>query len=415
MKRSYRRLKLACYSVNVTMAIMGNMPPLLFITFRQLYGISYTLLGLLVLVNFSTQLAVDLIFSFFSHRFNIKKTIKLTPLIAFSGLCLFALAPVIFKDHIYIGLVLGTIVFSSASGLAEVLISPVIAAIPSNDPDREMSKLHSVYAWGVVPVVVISTLFLLTFGNTYWQILVFAFTSVPLFSFILYTGVDIPEMDTPKKVSGALTYFKDKTLWLCVCAIFLGGASECTMGLWASSYIEQALLIPKVWGDMLGVALFALTLGIGRTMYAKVGKNIYKVLFLGACGATLCYFVSAVTPFSALGLVACGLTGICVSMMWPGSLIVASEKFPTGGVFIYAMMASGGDLGASVGPQLVGVITDNVMASETMCAFAQTLSLSVEQFGMKIGMLVGMLFPFAAVFLYLYLLKSKKENKHENI
>ena len=59
------RLRYACYATNCTMAVVGNLPPILFITFRELYGISYSLLGLLVLTNFCTQLTVDLIFSFF--------------------------------------------------------------------------------------------------------------------------------------------------------------------------------------------------------------------------------------------------------------------------------------------------------------------------------------------------------------
>ena len=41
-------------------------------TFREMYNISYTLLGTLVLTNFCTQLTVDLIFSFFTKYFNIK-------------------------------------------------------------------------------------------------------------------------------------------------------------------------------------------------------------------------------------------------------------------------------------------------------------------------------------------------------
>ena len=52
MQTSTKRLKLACYSANVTMSVVGNLSPVLFLTFRTLYGISYSLLGLLVLVNF---------------------------------------------------------------------------------------------------------------------------------------------------------------------------------------------------------------------------------------------------------------------------------------------------------------------------------------------------------------------------
>ena len=404
-----RHLKYACYSTNVTMSVVGNLSPLLFLTFRSLYGISYSKLGLLVLINFVTQLGIDLVFSFFSHRFNISKTVKAIPVIAVAGFGLYALLPVLFPQYAYLGLALGTVIFSAASGLAEVLISPVIAALPADDPDREMSKLHSVYAWGVVGVVIFSTLFLLLAGHESWPWLTLILMSVPALSAILFAGSEIPHMDTPEKATGALKLLKNKGLWLCVLAIFLGGSAECTMAQWCSGYIEQALGIPKVWGDLFGVALFSVMLGTGRTLYAKIGKNIGKVLTFGAVGATVCYFVAAVTGVPAVGLIACAFTGFCTSMLWPGNLVVASSRFPQGGVFIYAMMAAGGDLGASIGPQLVGVITDGVLAAPAAVEIAAKLQITTEQLGMKAGMLCGMLFPLVAIFVYRHIWKGQKD------
>lgn len=410
MNTSFKRLKLACYSSNISMSCIGNLPPLLFLTFREMYGISYSLLGLLVAVNFITQLTVDLIFSFFSHRFNIPLTVKLMPVLTATGLLIYALWPFFFPDSVYAGLILGTLVFSASGGLGEVLISPIIAAIPSKDPEREMSKLHSIYAWGVVLVVVITTAFLLLFGHENWQWLTLFFFVGPLFSFALFAGAEIPSMGTPERVSGALQMMKNKSLWLCIIAIFLGGATECVMAQWSSGYLEQALGIPKVWGDLFGVALFAVMLGLGRSLYAKYGKNIEKVLFWGAIGATACYLVAAISSFPLIGLISCAFTGFCASMLWPGTLIVASDRFPAGGVFIYAIMASGGDLGASVGPQLLGIITDAAAVNPSCIALAQGLQLSPEQLGMKLGMLLGMLFPLLAIPLYRHIQKTHHQS-----
>ena len=405
-----KRLRTACYITNVTMSIVGNLPPLLFLTFRSMYGLSYSLLGALVLINFCTQLAVDLIFSFFSHRFNIPLTVKLTPAFALAGLALYALAPVLFPNAVYAGLVLGTVVFSAGSGLAEVLISPVIAALPSDNPDRDMSALHSIYAWGVVGVVIFATLFLLAFGGGSWQALTLITAIVPLSATLLFSKADVPELETPEKLSGALAFFKQGALWLCVAAIFLGGASEVTMAQWASSYLEQAMGISKVWGDVFGVALFAMTLGIGRTLYAKIGKNITRVLICCGVGASVCYLTTVFSSNAIVGLAACALTGLCTSMMWPGSLIVGSDRFPAGGVFIFALMAAGGDLGASVGPQMVGMITDAVIASPAMLETAQKLALSPEQLGMKTGMLAASAFPVLSIVVYTILHKFSYKN-----
>lgn len=408
LNSAHTRLKLACYTTNITMSVVGNLSPVLFLTFRSLYDISYTLLGLLILVNFVTQLTVDLIFSFFSHKFDIPKAVKLTPFIAVVGLLLYALTPSLFPQNVYLGLLISTVIFSAASGFAEVLISPVIAAIPSKDPDREMSKLHSIYAWGVVFVVVVSTVFLLLFGKEHWQWLAVIFMMIPLVSFLLFLGAEIPQMETQEKVSGVLPLLKDKKLWVCFFGIFLGGASECTMAQWSSGYLEQALAIPKVWGDIFGVALFAVMLGLGRSLYAKFGKNIRAVLFSGAIGASCCYLIAALINVPIVGLLACAFTGFCVSMLWPGSLVIASERFPAAGVFIYAMMAAGGDLGASVAPQLVGIITDVISENPTAIALANEIGFLPEQLGMKLGMLVGALFPLIAIPLYLHIIKKDK-------
>ena len=58
----YRRTRFACFYTYLAMSSVYSLPPLLFVTFRELYGISYTLLGSLVAINFCTQLAVDFVF-----------------------------------------------------------------------------------------------------------------------------------------------------------------------------------------------------------------------------------------------------------------------------------------------------------------------------------------------------------------
>ena len=323
---NYKRLKYACYTTNISMSVVTSLSPLLFVTFRNMYGISYSLLGLLILINFVTQLSVDLIFSFFSHRFNIEKTVKITPFLTIIGLCIYALWPLCFPGSIYFGLVLGTIIFSASAGFCEVLISPVIASIPSENPEREMSKLHSTYAWGVVFVVIFSSLFLLLFGREHWSWLTLTLSLIPLCAFVLFSNAKIPTMDTPSKLSGAISQMKNKTLWLCVLMIFFGGASEVAMAQWSSTFLEQALNVPKIWGDILGVALFSVMLGFGRTLYSKIGKNIALILVFGIIGTTVCYLTVAISNNPIIALLGCVITGFCVSMLWPGSLIFATDR-----------------------------------------------------------------------------------------
>ncbi len=397
MIHRYRRLKRGCYCYSLTTAALLNLSPVLFLTLHNAYGLSYSALATLISINFLTQLGVDLLFSYRPQWFDIPKLVRTAPLVAALGLVLYGLMPLAFPDRAWLGLALGTVVFSAAGGLAEVLLSPVIAAIPAPDPDREMSGLHSAYAWGVGPVVLGSTAFLHCFGQERWFLLPLLFTAIPLCAYGLLRGAAFPPITTGSEVPGK-TPLKNATLWLCVAGIFFGGAAENTMAQWASGYLELALGIPKVWGDVAGVAMFSVMLGTGRTLYSKYGTQVERFLIAGSLGAVGCYLTAVFSPVPAVGLLACALTGLCVSLLWPGSLIVAANRVPRGGVILYALMAAGGDLGSSVVPQLLGLVTDVVAAQPG----------GSEALGMKVGMALGSLAPLMAAVIFWKLSRQRK-------
>ncbi len=405
---NYKRTKTACYFTYLAMSSVFSLPSILFVTFREMYGVSYTLLGTLVLTNFCTQLIVDLIFTFFTKYFNVNKVVKVMPLITSAGLLVYAIFPSLFPQYAYAGLLAGTVIFSIAAGLCEVLLSPLVAAIPSETPDKDMSLLHSLYAYGVVMVVIVSTVFIKLFGAENWMYLTIFFAFLPIISFVLFCTSPMPKMELSHGEKGKATK-KGVAMMLCVMCIFLGSAAENTMTNWVSSYIENALNISKAVGDILGLTLFAVLLGLGRTLYAKYGKNISNVLLVSMVGATICYFVATFSPVPVLSMVACVITGFCTSMLWPGTLILMEEKIPNPGVTAYALMAAGGDFGASVAPQLLGAVADKVAASEFAADMGVTLNLTTEQVGMKAGMLVAMFFPLLGIGLLFFIKKYFKK------
>ena len=181
------------------------------------------------------------------------------PLLTTLGLLIYALVPTFLPQYAYLGLAVGTVVFSIASGLGEVLISPIVAALPSDNPERDMSFLHSLYAYGVVMVVVVSSVFLKIFSTANWMYLTIFFAALPIIPAILYTLAPIPPMQFGEK-SATKKSKRGLGLAFCTACIFLGGAVENSMTNWISSYIESALQIPKMVGDILGLCLFAVLL-----------------------------------------------------------------------------------------------------------------------------------------------------------
>jgi fucose permease len=412
IKTNFKTTKLACYTAYFTMSSIFCVPPILFVTFRELYGISYTLLGTLVLVNFFTQLGVDLFFMAFSRYFNAKITVRIMPIITALGLLIYAVIPTAFPDYAYVGLLVGTVVFSISAGLSEVLLSPVIAAIPSENPQRDMSMLHSLYAFGTFTMIILSTAFLKIFGTARWMYLVAFLALLPIVAAIMFMISPMPDLNGEASASKSVGNRKQRAigLALCVACIFFGSCSEVVMSNWISTYMENALGISKVVGDILGAAMFAILLGIARISYAKIGKNITRTLLISMIGAAICYITVGLSSSVGVAFVACILTGFCTSMLWPGTLIMMEEKIPNAGVAAFALMASGGDLGASFAPQLLGVVVDKVSASNFAVSVGNSLNITAEQVGLKVGMLMTAIFPIIGIAVVLVIMRYFKKN-----
>lgn len=375
---NFKRTKLACYTAYFTMSSVFSLPPLLFVTFHEMYNVSWTLLGTLVLVNFCTQFAIDMIFTLFSSKFNIPKVVKIMPLITSFGLALYAILPMIAPEHAYIGLLMGTVIFSVSAGLSEVLLSPIIAAIPSDNPQKDMSMLHSLYAFGVLSVVVVGTLFIKIFGAENWTYITLFFAALPIIAAVLFMISPMPDLNKgASSRENASSGKKTLGIILCVACIFFGSCAENAMSNWISGYMEVQLHIDKAVGDILGMAMFAVLLGVTRICNAKFGKNISKTLLIGMIGASVCYIVTGLSPYTVPAFIACILTGAFTAMLWPGTLILMEEKVPGVGVAAYALMAASGDLGASVAPQLLGAVADRA--------------------DLQTGMLVSSVFPILGI------------------
>lgn len=404
--KNFKRTRFACFFAYLSMSSVFVLPPMLFVTFHEMYNISYTLLGTLVLINFCSQLIIDLIFTFFSKHFNIALTVRIMPLLTFAGLVLYALLPNIFPEHAFLGLSVGTVIFSIAAGLCEVLLSPLVAAIPSSAPEKDMSMLHSLYGWGVVSVVIISTVFFKIFGTEKWMFLTLVLSVLPLIASGLFFASPIPETKTESEKAKGKS--NTKALALCSMCIFLGSAAENTMTNWISSFMESALGLSKSVGDVLGLAVFALLLAATRSLYAKYAPNILKTLIISMCGAAVCYVITGVSSNIILSFVAAILIGVFTSMLWPGTLILMEERVKNPGVAAFALMAAAGDFGASVAPQLLGIVVDKASESSFSVKLIAETSLTADEIGFKAGMLIAAVFPLIGIFVLARFLPKRK-------
>ena len=360
-QQNYKKTLIACYLGFITQAISANFAPLLFLMFKDTYGISFEMIALVPMIFYLTQLLVDLVAVKFTDMIGYRACVVASQVVSALGLVLMAFLPEILPNP-FIGILIAVVLYAIGSGLVEVLLSPIVEACPFENKAGVMSLLHSFYCWGAVGVILGSTLFFTIFGTAYWQILTIIWAVVPLLNIFNFLSCPIERLVEDGDGLRVGQLFRLPLFLLMILLMVCAGASEATMAQWASAFTESALGVSKTVGDLAGPCLFAVFMGLSRMFYGKKSEKLDLTKVMLGCGSlcVVCYLLAALSPIPMIGLVGCALCGLSVGIMWPGTISISSQKCPRGGTAMFAFLALAGDLGAAVGPTMVGSIADAV-------------------------------------------------------
>ncbi len=358
MQKNYRKTLLACYLGFITQAIAANFAPLLFLRFHSEYHISLGQVALIPTAFFFTQLLVDALCARFGDAIGYRRGIIASEVTSALGLAGLAVLPELLPDP-FAGILICVVIYAIGSGLIEVMGSPIVEACPFEHKEAVMSTLHSFYCWGSVGVILLSTLFFAAFGIERWRILACLWALVPLYNIYNFATCPIEHLVAEGEGMSIRQLCATPLFWLAVLLMVCSGASELSMAQWASAFAESALGLSKTLGDLTGPCLFAITMGISRAIFGRYGDRLDLTKYMLASGAlcVACYALASLTSSPILGLVGCVLCGFSVAIMWPGTICISSRGLPRGGTALFALLAMAGDLGGSLGPSLVGRVT----------------------------------------------------------
>lgn len=377
MNKNYQRTIYACFVGYIVQAIVNNFVPLLFLTFEGTYGIEMGRITMLITINFGVQLVVDLLSAGFVDKIGYRISIVLAHLFSAAGLAGLVFLPEILPDA-YTGLCISVVIYALGGGLIEVLISPIMESCPTDNKEKAMSLLHSFYCWGHVGVVLVSTIFFHLAGIENWRILTLLWVVIPVANGIVFLKSPIaPLIEEGESGLSMKELFRNKMFWLFLLMMLCAGASEQAVSQWASTFAEQGLGVTKTIGDLAGPMAFAILMGSARAFYGKFGDRLNLDRFMLASGV-LCvfsYLCIALAPSPVVSLAGCGICGLSVGIMWPGSFSKASAAIRNGGTAMFALLALAGDLGCSGGPTLVGYVS------------------SAAADNLRIGILAAIVFP----------------------
>ena len=361
---SYKPTVRACYLGTICQAVIINLTAILFVPLGEQFGLSYTQLGVLVMVNFAIQVAVSLIFGPMVDRFGFRRFIVVAHFAAVIGMGWFAAAGRVPVDP-YIVLLTGTMIFAVAGGFLELLLSPILNSVPTDEKSSAMSIMHAFFCFGHVGVALLTTVFLHVFGRDAWPVVLLLWAIVPLVNGILFATCPMAKTLPIEQQSSARKIFRQPLFIVLVFGILFAGASEIAFSQWISAFLEQIIGLPKILGDIAGVGMFAAMMGISRLGYGILKQKGVRwlpqqsrLMLAGSALALGCYVIMAVSTNPVLALVACALCGLGVGLLWPGVLSMSVEAFPMAGTWMFAILAAAGSSGASAGPSLFGVIAD---------------------------------------------------------
>lgn len=359
MNNRYKKTITACFVGYIVQAIVNNFVPLLFLTFSSAYDIPLSKITLLITVNFVIQLLIDVSSVTFVDRIGYRASMIIAHIMAALGLTALTFLPQLLPDA-FAGLLIAVAIYAIGGGLLEVLVSPIVEACPTDNKEKAMSLLHSFYCWGQVGVVLLATIYFKLFGISNWRCLAVILAVIPIINAIVFIRVPIASLMDEGETSFSLKeLFSHKIFWMLMIMMVCAGASELAVSQWASTFAEKGLGVSKATGDLAGPMAFAVLMGCARAFYGRFGDkiNLNRFMIISTILCIASYLMIALIPVPALSLIGCGLTGMSVGIMWPGTFSKASASLRRGGTTMFALLALAGDLGCSGGPTLVGMVS----------------------------------------------------------
>lgn len=390
----YRRTRLAAYTGTISQAIIITIAPLLFIIFQTEFGLGDEQTGRLILINFATQILADIVATKYADRIGYRPSIIAAEILCALGLVSMSFSVEWFASP-YTGLCLSVVLYAFGGGFIEVLLSPIVEAMPGDEKASAMALLHSFFCWGQAFTILVSTAVIKILGTGIWRWLPVCWSIAPIGGIFLFVGAPVGSPAPEGRGMSVRELLRSPFFIIAMLMMICSGSSELTMSQWASLFAEKGLKVSKFAGDLLGPFLFAVTMGTGRALYGKFGSKIdlKKSLIALSAMCVVCYML-AVFGDPVFSLAGCAACGFAVSLMWPGTLSASAALYPLGGTAMFGVLAISGDVGASIGPWLAGAVSDWVKGSAgLMSRLTAMTGLEPSQIGLKAGLLIGMIFP----------------------
>jgi len=437
--KKYRLTFAAIVFCVLSFAVAINLIPIMFAPIQRLYseqGVNFPtwFFGLIIFISFGMQVIVLATCSKLPDKFGMRPVFIFTAAIAAFGFILLFLVPIIIPaNFMIVGIIFAVVIYSIGAGFAVTIINPLINSMPFKNKERTLAIFHALFALLIFIAIVGTTLMVEFLPYSWWNFIPLFWVVVPVAALILWFFAPLTKKCDKAKVEPAVTVhatlshaeakaiangenlatasvspLKGKKAFFLIMMVAMTAAmaSEAIVAKGSSLYIDVGLYVPKLVGDLLGPALFAIGLGLGRLLYGLFGKgkDIRNFMIFGSLAAFLLYLVAIFTPIPAIGVAALAVCGLAVSLLLPGLLAQTGTEFGSLGVKVFVWLSTASKIGAAGGPALFGLLGG--LLGDALSGLAEPLNLTTEALGLRAALLICALFPLLSFILQIILKKK---------
>ncbi len=315
-------------------------------------GLSNEQLGRLAAVTFIGLVTAILFTGPLADRFGPKPFTIIGNALIGLGLLLMGLAPG------YTTLCIAMCIMGVGAGILDMVLSPIVSALQPQHRAAAMNWLHSFYCTGAA-VTVLAGASALRFGLG-WRALCLWLTLMPVLVGVAFMFMQMPSLVAEGGERTRLRHLLRRPYFLlALAAIFLGGATEVGLAQWLPAYAEKSLGYSK-WTSGMSLLVFSVAMAIGRIGAGLIGARVNPFTLLLACcwSSVVLFIIGCFAPWPGVALAACMAVGVTGSCLWPSTLGVAADRFPSGGASMFGMLAAFGNFGCVFMPWVVGLTAD---------------------------------------------------------
>jgi MFS family permease len=265
-----------------------------------------------------------------------------------------------------------TLIIGVANGLVEAFVNPLVATLYSNDKTSKLVALHAWFPGGIVIGGLLAYLF--TQVGLGWQAKMLLMLVPSVVYTVMFLGQTFPPTESAAagvSMGGMFAQVGRPLFLLIWLSMWLTAATELGPGQWYANIFNDVMKS----STQAGIILLVWVNGIMYLMRQFFGRIPHMM------SPTLLIAVTA--PISALGLylfgqtttpvtwfVAAALLAIGTAFWWPTMLGITSERFPSGGALLLAIIGASGSFSTAISGPVMGWINEKHGAANVLPIWA---------------------------------------------